>query len=101
MAHTEVQTFDQTQRSKKTRKYPELVKSAKVSEREATYNAALELVARIDEDLTRGIRHYRTKAGRLLTTLDEVVRAILEDNLLLAEEKENELMWTTPRELAA
>lgn len=48
-----------------------------LAEREATYQAALKLVARIDEDLTRSIRHYRNKSGQLLTTLDEVIRAIL------------------------
>lgn len=72
-----------------------------MTEQEATYFAALELVARIDEDLTRGIRHYRTKAGVLLTTLDEVVRAILDDNLLLSEEQEAGIVWVTPQELAA
>ena len=46
------------------------------------YYAALELVARIDEGVTLGTHHYRTKAGALLTTLDEVVRAILENNLM-------------------
>lgn len=46
-----------------------------------TYRAALELVAVIDEDLTRGAKHYRTKGGQLLGTLDEVVRAILDSTL--------------------
>ena len=57
--------------------------------------------ARIDEDLTRGIRHYRNKAGDLLTTLDEVIHAILANDLMMPETKERELIWTTPRELAA
>lgn len=48
---------------------------------EATYRAALELVARIDEDLTRGVRHYRTKAGVLLVKLDEVIQAIIDGSL--------------------
>jgi hypothetical protein len=73
----------------------------KIGEQEAAYQAALELVARIDEDLARGIRHYRTKAGILLTTLDEVIRAILEDNLLIPEEQESGRRWTAPQELAA
>lgn len=60
--------------------------SKKKAEREATYQAALELLATIDADLTRGVRHYRTKAGELLTTLDEVVRAILGNDLLLEPE---------------
>lgn len=95
--HKKVQNLNHTQRSKNSR--VELVKSSKTSEQEATYHAALELVARIDEDLTRGIRHYRTRAGVLLTTLDEVVRAILDDNLML--EDEAEMRWVAPQELAA
>jgi len=54
-------------------------------DREARYQAALELVERIDDDLTRGVRHYRTKGGALLGTLDEVIRAILSDDLLVPE----------------
>jgi hypothetical protein len=101
MEHTQVQTLNRNQRIKTSRVYPELVKSSKTTERESAYYAALELVARIDEDLTLGIRHYRTKAGILLTTLDEVVRAILDDNLLLPEEQERERRWVAPQELAA
>jgi hypothetical protein len=99
--HTKVQNLSHNHRSNNTsRMYPELVKPQKISEPEATYYAALELVARIDEDLTQGIRHYRNKGGVLLTTLDEVVRAILDDNLL-TEELEPEMVWMTPQELAA
>lgn len=58
------------------------------AEQEAAYQAALKLVTRIDGDLTRGIRHYRNKAGTLLTQLDEVIRAILADNLRLPAETE-------------
>jgi hypothetical protein len=54
---------------------------------EIRYLAALALVRRIDADLTmwRGAacnpsRHYR-RGGRLLNTLDEVVRAILDGEL--------------------
>lgn len=61
------------------------------SDRNLAYDAALKLVARIDEELTRGIRHYRDKAGRLLTKLDEVIRAILADNLRLDDEEEEEV----------
>jgi hypothetical protein len=81
--------------------YPELVRTPAMSEREAVYYAALKLVAGIDEDLTRGIRHYRNKAGMLLTTLDEVVRAILNDDLLLPEETRADVTWVTPQEMAA
>lgn len=51
------------------------------------YEAALEIVGRIDEDLRRGVRHYRTRGGVLLVTLDQVVQAIL-DNDLATEETE-------------
>lgn len=88
------------QRNGNGRSYPELV--SPVSEQEATYQAALKLVARIDEDLTKGIRHYRNTAGILLITLDEVVRAILEDDLMLdVETQPAEKLWLTPQELAA
>jgi hypothetical protein len=100
--HTQVKTVKHNQWHKNSRVYhPELFKAPKVTEQEATYYAALELVARIDEDLTRGIRHYRNKAGVLLTTLDEVVRAILDDDLLVPEEQESGVVWATPQELAA
>lgn len=46
---------------------------------------ALRFVERVDSDLTRGVRHYRNKAGVLLTTLDEVVRAVLDDELAINE----------------
>ena len=97
MEHAQTQTLNHNQRP--NRKYPELVKTSKATEQEATYYAALELVARIDEDLTRGVRHYRNKAGVLLQTLDEVVRAILDDNLLVPDEQETEMVWA--QELAA
>jgi len=78
---------------------PELVVS-RTHEKDATYNAALKLIAQIDEDLTKGIRHYRAKNGQLLTTLDQVVNAILEDNLLLPQvQQETEVVWM--QELAA
>lgn len=70
-----------------------------VAEQEAAYYAALHLVDRIDEDLTRGTRHYRNKAGKLLQTLDEVIRAILNDDLQIKEEREP--FWVAPQELAA
>lgn len=60
----------------------QLVNAAK---REAAYQAALKLVERIDYNLRRGI-HYRASDGAVLTTLDEVIRAILADNLRLPDE---------------
>lgn len=44
---------------------------------EKTYEVALDLVEEINHGLESGTRHYRTKNGKLLTTLDEVVQAIL------------------------
>lgn len=69
-----------------------------VIEREAVYMAALHLVQRVDEDLRRGVRHYRDRAGQLLTSLDEVVRAMLEDDLMLAGVgvECNDVKQTTP-----
>lgn len=67
------------------RTYPALTKRSKLTEQEATYRAALELVARIDEDLTRGVRHYYTKSGLLLWTLDQVINAILTNDLMTVE----------------
>lgn len=103
MEHPQVQTrtLGRNGRYGTPRVYPELVKTPTAAEREAAYYAALKLVARIDEDLTKGTRHYRTKAGTLLTTLDEVVRAILDDNLLLPEESNIGVRWLAPQELAA
>jgi len=43
--------------------------------------AAVELVGVIDENLERGTRHYRGRGGKLLVSLEEVVRAILADEL--------------------
>ena len=81
---------------KTNRTYPKLIKP---TEQEATYRAALELVARIDEDLTRGVRHYYTKNGQLLYSLDQVIGAILSNGLLMPEEKAG-VIWT-PEGLAA
>lgn len=100
MEHSQAQSFSRNHH-RTSRVYPELVMAPSATEREAAYTAALKLVARIDEDLTRGVRHYRNKAGILLTTLDEVVRAILDNDLLLPGEEEAEMMWVTAQELAA
>ena len=47
----------------------------------AAYYAALELVTCIDQNLVSGRRHYRTKNGVLLTTLDEVINAMINRQL--------------------
>lgn len=101
MGHSQT-NMSKNGRKENTRNYPELVMAHKSSEQDVAYYAALELVAYIDEALTRGTRHYRNKAGELLTTLDEVVHAILNNDLQVPESKEErELFWATPQELAA
>jgi hypothetical protein len=45
------------------------------------FRLASNLVTRISCFLDSGRRHYRTKAGKLLTTLDEVILAILAGEL--------------------
>jgi len=50
---------------------------------DARYAAALRLVQAIDRDLQKGTRHYYDATGRLLVSLDEVVQAILNDNLIV------------------
>lgn len=46
------------------------------------YEQALRLVKYIDMSLKLGTHHFRLKCGRLLRTLDEVVSAILRDDLV-------------------
>jgi len=82
----------------KRRTFPELVPTP--AEREATHRAALELVALIDKNLSRGICHYRDRTGRLLTTLDEVIHAVLNNDLMSLGQAEVEHVWR-PKELAA
>jgi hypothetical protein len=73
---------------------------------EARYEAALKLVQVIDRNLQRGTRHYYDTRGRLLSTLDEVVHAMLNNSLapdkpakrLPAEEA---VQWAPVSELAA
>ncbi len=57
-----------------------------MTEQEKIYYLALNLLVRIDEDMARDIKHYRNKGGQLLTTLNEVVRVILADELVVAAE---------------
>lgn len=58
-------------------------KGLKRGVKEKSYLLALLLVDLIDTDLEQGTRHYRTRAGQLLTTLDQVVRAALDRDLLI------------------
>ncbi len=60
---------------------PDLILVYALDEQEAAYCAALELTAQIDQHLGQGTRHYRTRRGVLLVSLDEVVRAVLDGEL--------------------
>ena len=48
---------------------------------EIIYPDALALVQHLDQHLTANTRHYRNRTGDLLTNLDQLINAILEDNL--------------------
>ena len=101
MEHAQIRKSNHNNRHNNNRTYPELVVSHPASENDAAYYAAVKLVASIDEDLAKGVRHYRNKAGVLLTRLDQVVHAIRNDDLLLPDaQEETEVMWL-PQELAA
>lgn len=102
MEQSQTQTLVRSKPPQNSRVYSELRVPSSLAEREMTYYAALNLVALIDETLSRGTRHYRNKAGVLLTTLDEVVHAILADDLLLLEEPaETEVVWMAAEEFVA
>lgn len=47
------------------------------------YKVAYDLVLTIEYTLQKSLHHWRTKSGRLLRTLDQVVNAILMDDLCL------------------
>jgi hypothetical protein len=49
------------------------------------YCRCLGIVRAIDAHLARGTRHYRNRDGRLLETLEEVVRAVIIDDDLQEE----------------
>jgi hypothetical protein len=59
----------------------EIVDVMEAVESAARYTLALQLVQQIDRHLQNGTCHYRDTQGRLLTTLDEVVNAILSNTL--------------------
>jgi hypothetical protein len=73
---------------------------------DARYAAALKLVQTVDHNLRRGTRHYYDTRGRLLSTLDEVIHAMLTDSLALDKpveylQGEEAMRWTAVGELAA
>ena len=51
-------------------------------QRNAHFKCACLLAHQINTDLESGRVHYRNRAGELLETLDEVVRAIVSDELM-------------------
>lgn len=50
------------------------------------YSYSLEIVEKIDRNLESGRQHYRNRAGDLLTTLDQVISAIINDDLAIHKE---------------
>jgi len=69
------------------------------------YAAALSLVQAIDKDLQHGTRHYYNAAGKLLVSLDEVIQAILCDELVVDRpvtkgRSSESLKWTPVTELS-
>lgn len=73
---------------------------------DARYAAALRLVQTIDRDLQRGTRHYYDTCGKLLISLDEVIQAILADNLVVDKpvrlyEGQEAINWSTVGEFSA
>lgn len=59
----------------------EIVASTTDCDRQQRFALAYALVAHIDDLLTRQVCHFRDREGRLLTKLDQVVSAILTDQL--------------------
>jgi hypothetical protein len=73
---------------------------------DARYAAALKVVQAIDRNLRTGTRHYYDTQGRLLATLDEVIRALLSDTLALDhpadQPREGETReWVAARQMVA
>jgi hypothetical protein len=67
---------------------------------DARYAAALKLVQTIDNNLRKGTQHYYDTRGRLLSSLDEVIHAMLTDTLSMNGREESR-QWTPISELAA
>jgi hypothetical protein len=66
--------------------------------KEKVYYSALMLVQNIAERLERGY-HYRTKDGRLLTELDEVLLALTEDNLMTNSSNQRGVMYKNKKHI--
>lgn len=52
-----------------------------MTQNECAYYQLFEALVALEADMERGLMHFRNRAGRLLTTVDEVVQAILNDDL--------------------
>ena len=81
-------------------------KPAHGDDADARYAAALNLVQAIDRDLQKGTRHYYDGRGRLLVSLDEVIQAILKDNLVVGRRERvvpdvEPMCWAPVGELVA
>ena len=63
--------------------YPQLIEEATTAEREATYQAALVIIDRLEPDPRsyRLTRHFENCAGEPLETLGEVVQALIDGDL--------------------
>ncbi len=75
-------------------------------EADARYAAALKLVQVIDHNLRNGTQHYYNTQGRLLRTLDEVINAVLTDNLAPSKpskypQEAEAVQWVPINELVA
>jgi hypothetical protein len=85
---------------------PERATPIQADDEDTRYAAALRLVQAIDRDLQRGTRHYYDSAGKLLLSLDEVVQAILSNNLMVEKpatfsRSQDAVRWPAVRELVA
>jgi hypothetical protein len=75
-------------------------------EADARYAAAFKLVQAIDHNLRNGTQHYYDNQGRLLRTLDEVINAVLTDNLAPSKpdkypQEAEAVQWVPINELVA
>ena len=70
---------------------------------DARYALALKLVCTIDRNLQNGTHHYYDIQGRLLSTLDEVIHAMLTDSLAPEKpvQQDRALEWAAVSELVA
>ena len=73
---------------------------------DARYAAALKLVQAIDHNLRNGTHHYYDTQGRLLSTLDQVIQAVLNDDLAVGKpleylQGERSAEWVSVGELVA